>query len=77
LSSLQAEHVVIGWNETREARRAVLDALPFLDDPDMERASKGRDRALPGGKASMFNLSQGVTFHLLQTSKAAAFGINR
>ena len=30
VSSLQAEHVVIGWKDTREARRAVRDALPFL-----------------------------------------------
>jgi len=28
--SLRAEHVVIGWKDTREARRAVRDALPFL-----------------------------------------------
>jgi hypothetical protein len=25
-----AEHVVIGWKDTREARHAVRDALPFL-----------------------------------------------
>jgi nucleotide-binding universal stress UspA family protein len=30
VSSLQAEHIVIGWKDTREARRAVRDALPFL-----------------------------------------------
>jgi nucleotide-binding universal stress UspA family protein len=30
VSSLQAEHIVIGWKDTREARRAVWDALPFL-----------------------------------------------
>jgi nucleotide-binding universal stress UspA family protein len=30
ISSLRADHVVIGWKETREARRAVQDALPFL-----------------------------------------------
>jgi nucleotide-binding universal stress UspA family protein len=29
-NSLQAEHVAIGWKDTREARRAVQDALPFL-----------------------------------------------
>jgi nucleotide-binding universal stress UspA family protein len=27
---LRAEHVVIGWKDTREARHAVRDALPFL-----------------------------------------------
>jgi nucleotide-binding universal stress UspA family protein len=30
VSSLRAEHVLIGWKDTREARRAVQDALPFL-----------------------------------------------
>jgi nucleotide-binding universal stress UspA family protein len=29
-TSLQAEHVMIGWKETREARRAVHDVLPLL-----------------------------------------------
>ena len=28
VSVLRAEHVVIGWKDTREARRAVRDALP-------------------------------------------------
>jgi nucleotide-binding universal stress UspA family protein len=30
VTALAAEHVVIGWKDTREARRAVRDALPFL-----------------------------------------------
>jgi nucleotide-binding universal stress UspA family protein len=32
VKSLAAEHVVIGWKDTREARRAVQDALPFLHE---------------------------------------------
>lgn len=32
VQKLQAEHVVIGWKDTREARRAVWDALPFLHE---------------------------------------------
>lgn len=32
VSSLRADHVVIAWKDTREARRAVCDALPFLHD---------------------------------------------
>lgn len=32
VDSLGAEHVVIGWKDTREARRAVRDALPFLHE---------------------------------------------
>ena len=30
LRTIRAERVVIGWKNTREARRAVSDALPFL-----------------------------------------------
>jgi nucleotide-binding universal stress UspA family protein len=30
VGAVQAEHIVIGWKDTREARRAVRDALPFL-----------------------------------------------
>jgi nucleotide-binding universal stress UspA family protein len=30
VSSLRAEHVIVGWKDTREARRALQDALPFL-----------------------------------------------
>ena len=30
VGALRAEHVVIGWKDSREARRAVRDALPFL-----------------------------------------------
>lgn len=30
VTALRAEHIVIGWKDRREARRAVQDALPFL-----------------------------------------------
>lgn len=29
-SSITAEHVVVGWKNTRETRRAITDAMPFL-----------------------------------------------
>ena len=32
VKSLVADHVVIGWKDTREARRAAQDALPFLHE---------------------------------------------
>lgn len=32
IKSLSADHVVVGWKDTREARRAVWDALPFLHE---------------------------------------------
>jgi nucleotide-binding universal stress UspA family protein len=30
VASLSAEHIVVAWKDSREARRAVLDAMPFL-----------------------------------------------
>jgi nucleotide-binding universal stress UspA family protein len=53
VGSLRGEHIVIGWKDTREARRAVRDALPFLQHatrvtiveacgPDEDRAPLGR-----------------------------------
>jgi nucleotide-binding universal stress UspA family protein len=53
VSSLEAEHIVIGWKDTREARRAIWDALPFLQQatrvtiveacgPDDEKTALGR-----------------------------------
>src|SRR5690348_1974273 len=30
-ASLRAEHVLVAWRESREARRAVMDAMPFLN----------------------------------------------
>ena len=35
ISRLAADHVIVGWKDTREARRAVADAIPLL-----ERASE-------------------------------------
>jgi nucleotide-binding universal stress UspA family protein len=32
VKALAANHVVIGWKDTREARRAIQDALPFLHE---------------------------------------------
>jgi nucleotide-binding universal stress UspA family protein len=49
VSSLSAEHVVIGWKETREARRAVGDALPFLHEATrvtiVEICEEGEERS--------------------------------
>jgi nucleotide-binding universal stress UspA family protein len=52
-SVLRSEHVVIGWKDTREARRAMRDALPLLQQaervtiveacgPGEEKSSLGR-----------------------------------
>ena len=41
---LRAERIVIGWKETREARRAVYDALPFLHEARHVRIIEIRQR---------------------------------
>jgi nucleotide-binding universal stress UspA family protein len=49
ISALQADHIVIGWKDTREARRAVQDALPFLHEATrvtiVEICKAGEERA--------------------------------
>jgi nucleotide-binding universal stress UspA family protein len=53
VETFRGEHVVIGWKDTREARRAVRDALPLLQratqvtiveacGPDDEKTALGR-----------------------------------
>jgi nucleotide-binding universal stress UspA family protein len=52
-STLRAEHVVVGWKDTREARRAVRDALPFLKKATrvtiVEACDEGEDNTALGG----------------------------
>ena len=66
VKSLSADHVVVGWKDTREARRAVSDALPLLRKAarvlvveicEFEREGRGsrggeRRGALPGSASS-------------------------
>jgi nucleotide-binding universal stress UspA family protein len=54
VSSLSPRHVAIAWKDVREARRAVLDALPFLQEAEsvmiVEVVESGRDQTRPGIK---------------------------
>jgi nucleotide-binding universal stress UspA family protein len=49
VSSLKAENAVIAWKDTREARRAITDALPFLHEAAQvtvaQICEKGEERA--------------------------------
>jgi nucleotide-binding universal stress UspA family protein len=51
-STLSAEHIVVGWNDTREARRAIRDALPFLQRATrvtiVEACQEGEDKTALG-----------------------------
>ncbi len=54
VASLSPRHVAIAWKDVREARRAVLDALPFLREAEtvmiVEVVESGGDQAPHGGK---------------------------
>jgi nucleotide-binding universal stress UspA family protein len=49
VESVRAERVVIGWKDTREARRAIADALPFMHEATQvtvaEVRTEGEDEA--------------------------------
>jgi nucleotide-binding universal stress UspA family protein len=52
IAAPRAEHVVIGWKDRREARRALRDALPFLRDAGrvtiVEICDRGEEDAARG-----------------------------
>ena len=48
VSSLDLRHVLVGWKETREARRAVADALPLLARAGQVTLLEAADAALLG-----------------------------
>jgi nucleotide-binding universal stress UspA family protein len=54
VSSLALRHVAIAWKDAREARRAVSDALPLLQQAEnvmiVEVVESGRDQTLGGVK---------------------------
>lgn len=68
LDHLDAKRVVIGWKNTREARRAVWDALPFL-----KRASEVLVVSVDDGASS-----EGQdTLRLLQAHDVSAIRVRR
>jgi nucleotide-binding universal stress UspA family protein len=68
-SELLAERIVVGWKDSREARRAVFDALPFLTRASsvlvIEVAPPGEHEAAAAGVADVVNYLKrhGVTAH--------------
>jgi nucleotide-binding universal stress UspA family protein len=54
VSSLSLRHVAIAWKDVREARRAVVDALPLLQKTEsvmiVEVVESGHDQTLRGAK---------------------------
>jgi nucleotide-binding universal stress UspA family protein len=48
IESLAARRVVVAWKDSRESRRAVRDALPFLRDAERVTIVEASEQATPG-----------------------------
>ena len=74
VESLRAEHVVIGWKETREARRAVLDALPFLHEATRvtitEICERGEERS---AQEHIADVTRYLTRHRIKSEPRVLF----
>lgn len=68
VESLRAEHIVIGWKDAREARRAVYDALPFLHEARHVRIIEIHER---GGDARTQRRLDDVAHYLMRHRIAA------
>lgn len=68
-SRLKADTVVIAWKDTREARRAVVDAMPFLKAADRVKVIVVNEGDLAAERSSMLDL-----VHWLQTHDVKADG---
>ena len=76
IERLAAKRVVVAWKDTREARRAVHDALPFLTRADeVLVAVVGPDADREGAEdvaAYLSDHSVAVTTHLLRSPEVSA-----
>ncbi|MGH1590349.1 universal stress protein [Methylobacterium phyllosphaerae] len=76
IEDLAAKRIVVAWKDTREARRAVHDALPFLTRADrVDTAVVGPGADLEGAEdvaAYLAGHGVGVTTHLLRSPEIGA-----
>ena len=74
VATLRAEHVVIGWKDTREARRAVLELAPVPASGDARRGSRVMLAQKGSGAAQLIRVAQEERADLLV---AGAYGHSR
>lgn len=79
LAAIQTEGAVIGWKDTREARRAVVDAMPFLTEAKEVAVVTVEEEEMRSAKASAadvvrFLMKHGVRAHpvVIDTGSAQA-----
>lgn len=59
--------IVVAWNDSREAARAVSDAMPFLkaaDDVEVVTVGDGDGESVPGEEAGRFLAAHGISARL-------------
>jgi nucleotide-binding universal stress UspA family protein len=67
ISSVEATNVVIGWKDTRECRRAVQDALPFLHEANsITVVEVGRDDDEDAAQARVHDVVRYLERHRLK-----------
>jgi len=66
VAPLQLRRVVVAWKDTRECRRAVRDALPFLQRPKRFCSSESAKANGTPGPKGRFPTSQG-TFSAIES----------
>jgi nucleotide-binding universal stress UspA family protein len=73
IDTLKAERILIGWNDSREARRAVHDALPLLCDAKsvaiVEICDDGMEAA---GRRHVDDMTQYLARHRISVGSATA-----
>jgi len=73
------KRIIVGWNASREATRAVTDAIPFLQQAEVVQVmvinpKSGEHGAMPGSDIALFLARHGVQVEV-QVDKASEIDI--
>lgn len=76
LASFSGKRIAVAWKDTRETRRAVSDALPFLEQADSVAVFEFGDDAAPAGaEHGHADLLQFLTRHGVRSATARTMAI--
>lgn len=71
MKTVKAERVVVAWKDTREARRAVSDAMPFLVGAQDVLVTTIDEDGLPSGKESLADVAHYLVRHRVKARSQA------
>jgi len=73
VDALRAEHVIVGWKESREARRALSDSLPFLHQAKAVSIIEVCDAGMEGSaQRHVDDIAQYLARHRITVASALA-----